>query len=447
MEFVSETEFLRRNDLVVNRRVRKLLLLSTLSGPIIAIGRFFEVFDTAYIQCLMIWVLTIGAYVLVYYLEREEKYYKYAKYSGLIGIELIIGLMAAHKSIGIHITYGLIPLMSCMYIDIYLTRRICSLSYVVMIGSLYIRSFGATTFDYPSMTQKEWFISQSLGFSVEFVLITIGVCSLVKYLKGILNDSYQLGKEKVYSQEASQVKNAFLVNLSKELRQPLDEVGEVSEILLKEECMSQETKKQVEQIAKRNEVLYTFLEDIEDFAKLKLDRIMIIEEMYDFNELISDISETIKSRIGDKNIDLHVVVNPSIPKYLCGDRLRIRQILINLLNNTVKYMEDGFIILRIDWKKRSDLAILNIEVMDTGYGIEEEAINLLFESFCKLELEGEDNIEGIGLGLPICKKLCEMMEGKIEVRNGYGRGSLFTVTLPQKITDDYHNEQEGCKEI
>lgn len=436
MEFLSEMEFLKRNDLVANRRVRKLLLFSTLAGPIIAIGRLGGVFDTGYMECFIIWLLTTVAYGILYYLERDVKYYKQAKYFGLIAVELVIGLMATQKSIGIHMTYGFIPLLSCMYIDLCLTRRICILSYIIMIISLYVRAFGATVSDYPDMTHWEWFISQSMGFSVEFIFVASGIYSLVKYLKGILNDSYQLGKEKFYQEEASKIKNAFLAKISKELRQPLDEVSKVSEILMKEKDISKETKEQVAQIAMKNEILYTFLDDITDFSKLKLDKIEIVEEDYDFNELIKDISETIRSRIGNKNIDLHVVVNPSIPDKLCGDRLRIRQILINLLNNTVKCMEDGVIVLRINWKKRGELAILNIEVMDTGYGIKEEDMGGLLENSYSLEFE-EVQSEGGKLGLPICKRLCEMMDGKITVRNGYGVGSLFTVILPQKITNEF----------
>jgi len=190
------------------------------------------------------------------------------------------------------------------------------------------------------------------------------------------------------------------------------------------------------QINKKNEMLHTFLNDIDDFAKLQLGKIEIVEEAYCFSKLIQDIGETMLSRIGDKNIDLNVVVNPLIPDYLYGDKLRIRQILINLLNNTVKYMEDGFIILRIDWKRKKELAILNIEVMDTGCGIDEKDINQVLESFSKQEINTKEYIEGIGLGLPICMRLCEMMDGKITIREGYGKGSLFTISLPQKIVNE-----------
>lgn len=438
MEFISEAEFLRRNDLIANQRVRKVLLICTLAGPTIAVGRFFKVFDTEYSYCLWIWLVAIAEYAILYYLGKREKYYRKAKYFGLIAVEILIGFMAIQKSIGIHITYGLIPLLSCMYIDLWLTRHICILSYIVMVISLYFRSFGATAYDYPGMTPIGWFISQSLGFTVEFIFVAIAACAIAGYLKGILDDTYQLGKEKFYYEEAGKVKKAFLANISDELRMPLDEVSKVSELLLKQESISEETKQKVAHIVRKNEMLYTFLDDIEDFSKLQLDKVEIVEEEYQFSKLIADIAETMLSRIGDKNIDLNVVVNPSIPDRLYGDRLRIRQILINLLNNTVKYMEDGFIILRIDWKKREDVAILNIEVMDTGYGIEEEAITRLFESFCKLELDEHEPMEGVGLGLPICKHLCEMMDGKIAVRNGYGQGSLFTVTLPQKIAKDDH---------
>lgn len=433
MKFVSEAEYIKRNDLVANKRVKKILLYCTLAGPFIALGTFCKIFDTEYLYCFLIWILAVSEYGVICYFGRKEEDYNKAKYFGLIAVELLIGIMATQKSIGIYITYAFIPLLSCMYIDVKLTQRVCAFSYVTMIASLYFRSFGATAYDYPGMTPMEWFVSQSLGFTAEFVILTIATCSMGYYFRKILTDSYKLGKERFYFEEAGKVKNAFLANISEELRGPLDEMSKASQMLLTEDSMSEETKEKVVHIAKKNEVLYTFLDDLLDFSKLQLDKIEIVDEPYHFGELINDIAETMLSRIGDKNIDLNVVVNPSIPDQLCGDRLRIRQILINLLNNTVKYMEDGFIILRIDWKRRDERAILNIEVMDTGYGIEEEDINHLFESFCRLGMDDEEPMEGVGLGLPICKRLCEMMGGNIAVRNGYGQGSLFTVTLPQRI--------------
>lgn len=436
MKVVNEAEFLRRNDLIANGRVRKVLKYFILSGPLIALGTYLKVFETEYLYCLLIWIIAIVEYGTLHYLGRCEENYNKEKYFGLIAVEILIGIMATQKSIGIHLSYGLIPLLSCMYIDVRLTRNISIFSYIVMIISLYFRSYGATAIDYPTLTPMEWFISQSLGFSIEFAFFTLGTCTIAVYLKSILTNCYQIGKENFYFSEAGKVKNAFLANISEELKTPLDEVSRVSELLLNQECMNEEMKQKIAHIAQKNEVLYTILDDIKDFSKLQLDKVEIIEEKYHFTELISDIADTMMSRIGDKSIDLNVVVNPSIPDELYGDRLRIRQILINLLNNTVKYIEDGFIILRIDWKRRESLAILNIEVMDTGYGIEEEDINRLFDSFCKLEHDTESTMEGIGLGLPICKKLCEMMGGKIAVRNGYGQGSLFTVTLPQKIASE-----------
>lgn len=436
VKYVSESEFLKRNDLVANAMVYKVLKYCTLGGPLIALGTYFNIFETAYSDCLLIWVVALGAYGILHYFSKSKENYNKAKYFGLFAVEIMIGIMATEQSIGIHITYGLVPLLSCVYIDEKLTRRVALFSYLMMIISLYFRSFGITTFDYPRFTPMEWFISQSMGFTVEYAIFSIATYSVTMFLKGVLIHCYQIGKENSYFEEAGKVKNAFLANLSEELRLPLDEVSKVSEVLLEQDTIAPEIKERLAHIAKSNEVMYTFIDDMQDFSKLQLDKIEIVAKKYCLRELVQSIYETIKSRIGDKNIDLNLVVDPSIPDELYGDPLRIRQILIHLLSNTVKYMEDGFIILRINWMRSGQTAILNIEVMDTGCGINEEMINQLFESFCKLEAGEKATMEGVGLGLPICKRLCEMMGGTVAVSEGYGHSSLFTVTLPQKIISE-----------
>ena len=436
MKFVSEAEFLKDNQIIANQIIRRILLVLAFIAPVIAIGTYFKFFDTNYKVCLFMWLISLGAYGILCYLGRASRNYNKAKYFGLIAVEMVIACMATQKSIGVYISFGFIPIISCIYMDVKFTRVISAFSYIMMIIALYFRSFQATLYDYPSMTPREWFISQALGFTIEFIILTLALSAIVTYLREILENSYRLGKQKYYYEEADKIKKAFLANLSEELRTPLDEVEKVSQLLLEETAISNAAKEKVQHIAKKNEMLYTFLDDLEDFSKLQLDKVEIVEEKYHLTELIEGISSTIVSRIGEKNIDLNVVMNPSIPDKLYGDPLRIRQILIHLLNNTVKYIEDGFIVLRIDWKKKDETAILNIEVMDTGYGIEEETIVTLFENFCKLERNEEIAMEGVGLGLPICKKLCEMMNGKISVRSGYGLGSLFTVTIPQRIAKD-----------
>lgn len=436
MNFLDEGEFLRTNDIIANKRVQKILICCTLVGPLLILGKFLGVFETDYLYSGFITLIAVIEVILQYNLCEKEQYYKVAKYSGLIAVQIVIGLMAVQTSIGVYITYIFIPVLSCMYFDFKLTRNISILGYLIMLIALYFRSFGAVVRDYPNFTQMQWFVSQTVGFTIEYGLTGIVICALAKYLKGMLNSSYEKGKEKFYTEEANKVKNVFLTNISDELRLPINEIARTCEKLVEEEVLSVSACKKIRAMTMSSQLLHSMIDDILDFSHMQLEKAECIEEVYQISELIEDVKNAIYSRIGDKNIDLDLVINPFLPNELYGDKIRIRQILITLLNHTIKSMTEGFVLLKIDWKRQEELAILYVDVMDTGIGIREEDFNRMYESFWQSREPSEEMIEGMSIGLPICKRLCEGMNGTISVTDKYGKGNVFNVILPQKIASD-----------
>ena len=435
MNFLDEQTFLRENDRAANKKVRSVLVCCILVGPLLMLGRLLRLFETGYLYSVFITLIAVIEVVIQYYLCEKEAYYKITKYYGLIAVQIIIGLMATKISIGIYITYIFIPILSCMYFDFKLTRNISILGYIIMILSLYFRSFKAVIKDYPDYTQVQWFFSQALGFTIEYALTSIAICILAKYLKNILHNSYERGKEKFYTEEANKVKTVFLANISDELRLPITEMAQQCEELVKEP-LSIEASKKVKAMVKSSEVLHSMIDDILDFSQMQLEKVETVEEIYQLSTLVDDVKSAISVRIGDRNIDLDLVINPFLPNELYGDKVRIRQILITLLNHAIKFMKEGFVLLRIDWKRKDEFAILYIDVMDTGIGIKEESFNKVYERFWEAETPNEALEEGISTGLPICKRLCEGMNATISVTNKYGRGNVFTVILPQKIAND-----------
>lgn len=435
MNFLDEQAFLRKNDMVANKKVRNVLICCTLVGPLLMLGRLLGVFETDYRYSSFITLIAVIEFVIQYYLCEKEIYYKLTKYYGLIAVQVIIGLMATQVSIGIYITYIFIPILSCMYFDFKLTRNISLLGYIIMLIALYFRSFEAVARNYPDFTQGQWFASQAFGFSIEYGLTGIAICVLAKYLKNILNSSYERGKEKFYTEEANKVKNVFLAGISDELQLPINEMTTTCEELAKEP-LSIEAGEKVKVIVKSCEMLYSMIDDILDFSQMQLDKVEITEEVYKLSELIGDVKSSISTRIGDKNIDLDIVIHPFLPNELYGDEIRIRQILITLLSHTIKFMKEGFVLLRIDWKRKGDLAILCVDVMDTGIGIKEEEFNKVYERLWQSEAPNEILAEGMSIGLSICKRLCEGMNATISVSNKYGKGNVFTVILPQKIANE-----------
>lgn len=243
-------------------------------------------------------------------------------------------------------------------------------------------------------------------------------------------------KEQIQAIQANQAKSAFLANMSHEIRTPMNAVMGMSEILLRQEDLSPEVREGIENIQSAGSNLLSIINDILDFSKIESGKMELVEHNYHLSSLIHDIQNMIQFRIKGNAVRLVLDVDDSLPNELYGDEVRLRQILINLLGNAVKFTEKGVIILRIRWKKKEDTAWLKIDVEDTGIGIREEDLEELFESFKRVDLNHNYSIEGTGLGLSICKQLCLLMDGDVTVASQYGKGSQFTVVIPQKIVDE-----------
>ena len=261
----------------------------------------------------------------------------------------------------------------------------------------------------------------------------------------------QLLEEKVRAESASNAKSDFLANMSHEIRTPINAVLGMNEMIIREDSKAidageadpvlvQEALENISvyagDVKKAGHNLLAIVNDILDFSKIEAGRLDIIEAPYQLSSLINDINNMILFKAQDKSMKFNVEVDPSIPDELSGDEVRVRQILTNLLNNAVKYTEKGSVSLKIRGKKQNDALLLTIVVWDTGIGIKPEDKEQLFSKFERLEMERNSTVEGTGLGLAITKNLIDLMGGTIEVESEYGKGSIFTVNIPQKIVSD-----------
>ena len=154
------------------------------------------------------------------------------------------------------------------------------------------------------------------------------------------------------------------------------------------------------------------------------------------SSLLNDVLNMVAKKVQDKELHLMTEVSSDIPYQLYGDEVRIRQIILNLINNAVKYTKEGTITLKVDWEPKDDNSLeLKVAVIDTGIGIREEDVAKLFQSFQRVDLRANRNIEGTGLGLSITRQLVEQMNGTIGVKCEYGKGSTFSFCIPQGITN------------
>ena len=243
----------------------------------------------------------------------------------------------------------------------------------------------------------------------------------------------QLISLKEEAERANAAKSIFLAHMSHEIRTPINAVLGMNEMILRESC-SDTIKDYARNIQNAGKILLSIINDILDLSKIESGQMEIVEKDYHLGKMLIDIENMVTMRAEENSLALHIQANPMLPEALHGDEQRIKQCIINFLTNSLKYTREGQVTLRVDFTdKDKDTIDLRITVTDTGIGIEEDKLAILFEPFVRLDRSKNEHIEGTGLGLSITKKLIDRMEGRLSVESVYGRGSVFSFTLPQKV--------------
>ncbi len=257
----------------------------------------------------------------------------------------------------------------------------------------------------------------------------------------------QVEKEKRKAEEANTAKSNFLSHMSHEIRTPMNAIVGMTEILLRTD-MTKEQREYLTNIKSSGIALVSIINDILDISKIEAGKMELVEDVYEIQQVLSDIQMIIQNRIGDKSIELLYDIDENLPHKLYGDDVRIRQIIINLLNNAVKFTEEGHIKLAIQMENKSqEEVLLHVSVSDTGQGIKEEDVKRLFDAFEQVNVSANRGKEGTGLGLSISNELIGMMGGRLEVRSEFGVGSEFFFTISQKkVTGEFENTEESENE-
>ena len=314
-------------------------------------------------------------------------------------------------------------------LSLYRSRKILGVYSILIAGGIVYHIFVLKTIELGTSVQiTEFFVRVSILFTAQAILVI---------LIGAVNSSRaQLFDSVTEAKRAEQSKSDFLANMSHEIRTPMNAIIGMCELILREDDLGQSVRENCFNIQTSGRSLLAIINDILDFSKIDSGKMELVNEEFNIASLVNDVVNMSEARRGTKDIEILVNMDPNIPKGLIGDEVRIRQVIINLMTNAIKFAREGSVTLTVSYSVQDYGVNLFVSVADTGIGITEENIEKLFTSFQQVDTKKNRSVEGTGLGLAISKRLVGYMGGFINVKSEYGEGTEFRFTIPLKVSDD-----------
>ena len=290
---------------------------------------------------------------------------------------------------------------------------------------------------YPELAKPNFYNNSFFDSAFSMVMVGMLTSVLLMFLNRMYEEENALTQQqKKEIEELNRAENHFFSSMSHEIRTPINTIIGLNEIILRED-ISEEVAENARNIQGASKLLLSLINDILDISKIKSGKMEIVNVSYETGALFSEIVNMIWIKAKEKGLEFKLHVDSSIPSMLCGDEVRIKQILINLLNNAVKYTSEGTVTLSVRCERQSVNRVrVWYSVEDTGQGVKKENIPYIFNAFRRVDEEKNRYIEGTGLGLSIVKQLVELMGGEISVNSVYTKGSIFIVMLDQDIVDE-----------
>ena len=454
---IATTILFFRKDTInkLENRIFKKLLLASITSMLVELliiitvnyGIIGTIVQKTFLVCLVLWLSIFMLYTFAITVfddkESEEKNIEKFKVpyilfviANLIIYGFIYALPIEFVSISDNVKYTSGPSVNVVYVvlGVYVTfmailvlkniKNMHKKGYIPIIGFIILM----VTSGIIQKTHPEMLLTNAVfGFIIYLMYHTIENPDL-KMLR-------QMELAKGQAERANRAKSDFLSSMSHEIRTPLNAiVGFSEDIQSRKSTADPKIVEDADYIMEASKTLLEIVGNILDINKIESNKMEITEVKYNYKETIEQLSKIDAIRIGEKNINFKINLAPDIPYELVGDKTHIKEIVNNLLTNAIKYTDKGEIELSTRCINKGNVCNLIISVRDTGRGIKAENINKLFTKFERLDAEKNSTTEGTGLGLAITKALVDMMGGKINVQSQFGKGSLFVVQIPQKIS-------------
>ena len=367
---------------------------------------------------------------------------------------------------GVFLTYHvvLVSVIPLLFATLYSSQKVMRYTYILTVFSTIIVVYGGyffglsdantvlmttmTTADY--MVNGAYVVSQLdmnplIGLGLFFVLPRCLILLIVAFLGSniatIVSNSLalaeltsELEKAKEEAERANNAKSQFLARVSHEMRTPINAILGMNEIILRE-TDEKNTLKYAKDVKGSSMVLLNIINEILDSSKVESGKMEIVEVEYEQGSLLNDVYNMIEVKAKEKNLELIFDIDAKMPRAYFGDDKRIRQILLNLLTNAVKYTEKGSVTLKLTCTVENDIAVLHYAVIDTGIGIRKEDLGKIYEEFQRIDISRNRDVEGTGLGMTLVQQFLKLMGSELHVNSQYEQGSEFSFDIIQKVID------------